>query len=117
MSLDQKRARVFGVLYLITFVTSITAALLYQTVLRHPVSYIAGAGQDTQVLLGALLELLLIIVSGTAVMFTGNHPSSALHSLQAILTIPEFAWELFLGVYCTIWGFRPDAPVLSGSAR
>ncbi|MGB0094717.1 MAG: DUF4386 family protein, partial [Solirubrobacteraceae bacterium] len=26
----------------------------------------------------------LIIVSGTAVMFTGNHPSSTLHPLQAI---------------------------------
>ena len=50
-------------------------------------------------------------------MFGGNHPSHALHSLQAIVTIPEFAWELFLGVYCTIWGFRRDAPILSGSAR
>jgi hypothetical protein len=59
----------------------------------------------------------LIIVTGTAVMFTGNQPSSTLHSLQAILTIPEFAWELFLGVYCTIWGFRRDAPILSGSTR
>jgi hypothetical protein len=55
----------------------------------------------------------LIIVSGTAVMFTGNDPSDALHSLQAILTIPEFLWELFLGVYCTIWGFRREAPILS----
>jgi hypothetical protein len=54
----------------------------------------------------------LIIVSGTAIMFTGNEPSHALHSLQAIVTIPEFAWELFLGVYCTIWGFRRDAPIL-----
>ena len=52
----------------------------------------------------------LIIVSGTAIMFTGNEPSHALHSLQAIVTIPEFAWELFLGVYCTIWGFRPRCP-------
>jgi peptidoglycan/LPS O-acetylase OafA/YrhL len=59
----------------------------------------------------------LIIVSGTVIMFGGNHPSHALHSLQAIVTIPEFAWELFLGVYCTIWGFRRDAPILSGSAR
>jgi hypothetical protein len=59
----------------------------------------------------------LIIVSGTAVMFTGNQPSSTLHALQGILTIPEFVWELFLGVYCTIWGFRHDAPILSGSAR
>ena len=231
MSLDQKRARWFGVLYLITFVTSIPALALYETVLRHPVSYIAGAGHDKQVLLGALLELLLIIanigtavvifpivrrlneelalgyvtarlfectfilvgivsmlgvitlrnqiagpfegtvaytlaaikdwtfllgpgwvvgwgnglilgylmyrsglvprraawlglvggpliiVSGTAVMFTGNHPSSTLHSLQSIVTAPEFLWELFLGIYCTIWGFRRDAPILSGSAR
>lgn len=56
-------------------------------------------------------------MSGTAVMFTGNHPSSTLHSPQAIVTTPEFAWELFLGVYCTISGFRRDAPILSGSAR
>jgi len=26
-------------------------------------------------------------------------------------------WELFLGVYCTIWGFKRDAPILSESAR
>ena len=57
----------------------------------------------------------LIIVSGTAVMFTGNDPSSTLHSLQAIVTIPEFLWELFLGIYCMIWGFRRDAPILSVS--
>src|SRR3954462_6880341 len=69
MSLDQKRARVFGVLYLITYVTSIPALLLYQPVLDHPVAYIAGAGQNNQILLGALLELLLIIANiGTAVV-------------------------------------------------
>jgi len=231
VSLDQKRARWFGVLYLVTFVTSIPALALYETVLQHPVAYVAGAGHDTQVLIGALLELLLIIanigtavvivpivrrqsedlaigyvtarliectfilvgivsmlgiitlrnqvagpsegtvaytlaaikdwtfllgpgwvvgwgnglilgylmyrsglvprratwlgliggpliiLSGTAVMLTGNHPSSTLHSLQSIVTAPEFAWELFLGIYCTIWGFRRDAPILSGSAR
>src|ERR687886_2212619 len=69
MSLDQKRARVFGVLYLITFVTSIPAALLYSPVLDHPVGYIAGGGHDGQILFGALLELLLIIANiGTAVV-------------------------------------------------
>jgi hypothetical protein len=216
MTLDQKRARWFGVLY-----------LLYETVLRHPVSYIAGAGHDKQVLLGALLELVLIIanigtavvifpivrrqneelalgyvtarlfectfilvgilsfvaivtlrqqvagaaegtvaytlaaikdwtfllgpgwvvgwgnglilgylmykselvprrmcwfgliggplviITGTAILFGGNNPSSAMHSLQGILTIPEIIWELFLGVYCTIWGFRRGSPILS----
>jgi len=227
VSRDQKRARWFGVLYLITFVTSIPALLLYEPALRHPVAFIAGAGNDTQILFGALLELLLIIanigtavvivpivrrqneelaigyvtarlvectfilvgilcmlglvtlrnqvagaseatvaytlaalkdwtfligpgwvvgwgnglilgylmyrsglvprraawlglvggpliiVSGTAVMFTGNDPSSTLRSLQGLLTIPEFLWELFLGIYCMIRGFRRDAPILS----
>jgi hypothetical protein len=230
MSLDQKRARVFGVLYLITFVTSIPALLLYEPVLRDPVGYIAGAGHDKRILFGAFLELLLIIanigtavvivpimrrqneelaigyvtarifectfilvgivsvlgiitlrsqvagasegtvaytlaaikdwtfllgpgwmvgwgnglilgylmyrtglvprraawlgliggpliiITGTAIMFGGNHPSSTLHSLQGIATAPEFLWELFLGVYCTVWGFRRDSPILSRSA-
>jgi len=69
VSLDQKRARIFGVLYLITFATSIPALALYETVLRHPVSYTAGAGHDKQVLFAALLELFLIISNvGTAVV-------------------------------------------------
>jgi hypothetical protein len=69
MTRDQRRARIFGVLYLITFITSIPALFLYETVLRHPVAYIAGAGHDKQVLFGALLELLLIIANiGTAVV-------------------------------------------------
>jgi hypothetical protein len=231
VSLDQKRARVFGVLYLITYVTSIPALALYQPVLDHPVAYVAGAGHDTQVLFGALLELLLIIanigtavvifpivrrmneelalgyvtarivectfilvgilsvlaivtlrnqvagpsegtvaytlaaikdwtfllgpgwvvgwgnglilgylmyrselvprracwlgliggplliVTGTAIMLTGNDPSDALRSLQGLATIPEFLWELFLGVYCTFKGFRPSSPILQPGAR
>src|SRR3954453_9191174 len=69
LTLDQKRARVFGVLYLATFVTSIVGLALYETVLQHPVASIAGGGHDTQVLFGALLELLLIIANiGTAVV-------------------------------------------------
>ena len=69
MSLDQKRARAFGVLYLITFVTSIPALLLYEPALRDPVGYIAGGGHDRRILFGALLELLLIVSNiGTAVV-------------------------------------------------
>jgi hypothetical protein len=231
VSLDQKRARVFGVLYLLTFVTSITAALLYRPLLDDPVGYIAGAGHDKRILFGALLELLLIIanigtavvilpimrrlneelaigyvaarvvestfilvgiisvlgiitlrnqvagasegtvaytlaaikdwtfllgpgwvvgwgnglilgylmyrsglvprraawlgliggpliiLSGTIIMFGGNHPSSTLHSLQAIVTIPEFLWELFLGLYCTFKGFKPSSLLLRADAR
>ena len=44
MSSDQKRARVFGALYLITFVTSIPALWLYEPALRHPAAFVAGAG-------------------------------------------------------------------------
>ena len=231
MSWDQKRARVFGVLYLITYVTSIPALALYQPVLDDPVGYISAAGHDTQILFAALLELLLIIanigtavvifpivrrqneelalgyvtarliectfilvgilsvlgiitlrnqiagasegtvvytlaaikdwtfllgpgwvvgwgnglilgylmyrselvprqaawlgliggplliVTGTAILFTGNDPSDTLRSLQGIATIPEFLWELFLGVYCTLKGFRPSSPILRADTR
>jgi Domain of unknown function (DUF4386) len=228
VSADQKRARWFGVLYLLTFVTSIPALLLYEPALRHPVGFVAGSGNVNKIYLGALLELLLlianigtavvivpimrrqfedlsigyvtarivectfilvgilamlgiatlqqqtageseatlaytlaaikdwtfilgpgwvvgwgnglilgymmyrtqlvprawtwlgliggplIILSGTIVMFRGGHPSG---SLQGLATIPEAAWELFLGVYCTIWGFRREAPILSEGSR
>src|SRR5215211_172292 len=64
----QKIARVTGVLFLITYITSIPAALvLYVPVLDDP-RYIVGAGADNRVLLGAFLELILIIANiGTAV--------------------------------------------------
>ena len=66
---DQRNARIFGVLFLITFVTSIAALGLYQPVLDDPAGYIAGGGKDNQIYLGVLLELLLIIANiGTAVV-------------------------------------------------
>jgi hypothetical protein len=37
--------------------------------------------------------------------------------LQGLATIPEALWELFLGIYCTIWGIRRQAPILSQAAR
>ncbi|MCC6179914.1 MAG: DUF4386 domain-containing protein [Chloroflexi bacterium] len=63
----QLHARVTGVLFVITFVTAIPAVVLYAPVLDDA-SYIVGAGADTRVVLGAVLELLLIIANiGTAV--------------------------------------------------
>jgi len=56
----------------------------------------------------------LVIASGTAVMFGVDHPSG---TLQGVATIPEFLWELSLGVYCTLKGFRPSSPILRGDAR
>jgi hypothetical protein len=225
---EQQRARVFGVLFLITYATSIPAAFLYQPVLDHPIGYILGAGQDNRILFGAFLELLLIIanvgtavvlypiarrlseelalgyvtarlvecmfilvgiiavlgivtlqqesagagegsvaytlaaikdwtfslgpgwivgwgnglilgyimyrsglvpramtwlglvggpliiLSGTLVLFgVGNKGGT----LQAIATIPEFLWELSLGIYCTVKGFRPSSPILARRDR
>ncbi len=36
--------------------------------------------------------------------------------LQGILTIPEIIWELSLGIYPLIWGFR-QSPILSEEGR
>jgi Domain of unknown function (DUF4386) len=51
----------------------------------------------------------LIIISGTAVLFGAIEPGS---SAQVIATIPEFFWELSLGIYLMVKGFRPS-PILS----
>jgi hypothetical protein len=69
MADDQRTARIFGVMFVITFLTSIPAALLFQPVLDDPAGYLAGEGQDAQIRLGAFLEFLLIIANvGTAVV-------------------------------------------------
>jgi hypothetical protein len=222
---DQRHARLFGVLFIITFLTSIPAVLLFQPVLDDPAGYIAGGGKDNQIYLGAFLEFLLILANvGTAVVLFriarrqyetlaigyvaariiecvflaagiifvlgvvslrhdspdaadlavslaqlkdwtflfgpglvvpfGNglllgylmyksglvprwmallgliagpllligqlgvlfdvwEPTSA----AGILVAPEFVWELSLGVYAAVWGFRRDAPILSARER
>ena len=225
MAEDQRTARLFGVLFLITFATSIPALGLYQPVLDDPTGYIAGGGKDTQIYLGVLLELLLIIANvGTAVVLypivrrqneilsigyvtarimecvfiaagvlfvlgivslRSDSPDASATavslaalkdwtfllgpgfivgwgnglilaylmyssqlvprgmtwlgliggplvilsgtlvlfdvidqggSVQGLATIPEFLWELSLGIYCTVKGFRSDAPILQPTA-
>ena len=69
MSPQRRISLAFGALYLITFATSIPAALLYLPVLDDPQGYIAGGGADNRIYLGALLELILIIANlGTAIV-------------------------------------------------
>ncbi len=64
---ERRLAFIAGVLFIVTFVTSIPALLLYHSVL-HDHGYITGAGSDAHVLLGAFLELILIVANiGTAV--------------------------------------------------
>ena len=56
----------------------------------------------------------LIIITGVAAMFgvikTGG-------PVAGIATVPEFIWELFLGIYPLVWGFRLAAPILRGDTR
>src|SRR5215208_2128107 len=67
MAEDQRDARIFGVLFIITFITSIGALLLFQPVLDDPAGYITGDGKDNQIYLGAFLEFLLVLSNvGTA---------------------------------------------------
>ena len=225
MDSDQRAARIAGILFLATFVTSIGALALFQPVLDDPGGYIADGGSDNRILLGVLLEALLIIANiGTAVvlfpilkrqnetlalgyvtarilectfiaigifgvlaivtlrqyapgadadlpfvlaaikdwtfllgpgfvvgwgnglilgylMFKSGLVPRGMAMLgliggpliilsgiavlfdvfqfggtgQAIATIPEFLWELSLGIYLTVWGFRRDAPILDSS--
>jgi hypothetical protein len=223
MNEDQRSARIFGVLFIATFITSISALALFQSVLDDPTGYIAGGGKDNQIYLGAFLEFLLVISNvGTAVVLYPiarrqneylaigyvaariiestfiaagiifvlgvvqlRHDSpdasqlavslAALKDLTfllgpgmivpfgnglilgylmykselvprpwpwlgliggpllllgnigvlfdwwdqtgavSILVIPEFIWEAFVGIYCAIWGFRRDSPILMPS--
>jgi len=225
MTDDQKHARIFGVLFIITFITSIAALALFQSVLDDPAGYIAGGGKDNEIYLGAFLEFLLVIANvGTAVVLypivrrqnealaigyvaariiesvfiaagiifvlgavslRQDSPDAAdlavslaqlkdwtfllgpgmvvpfgnglilgylmyksglvprrmawlgmiggplllfgnlgvlfdwwdQTGLVSLLVIPEFIWEAFLGIYCAIWGFRRDSPILSPAAR
>lgn len=225
MNDDQRHGRIFGVLFILTFITSISAVLLFQPVLDDPAGYIAGDGKDNQIYLGAFLEFLLVVTNvGTAVALypIARRQNEALaigfvaarimesvfiaigiilvlgvvslrHDLPggedvawtlaelkdltflfgpglvvpfgnglllgylmyrsglvprrmawfgmiggplllfgnvgvlfdwweqtdpiALLVIPEVIWEAFLGIYCAIWGFRRDSPILRPEAR
>src|SRR5580765_7866901 len=69
MSPLRRTAFVVGLLFIITFVVSIPAALvLYTPVLDHT-DYIVGAGADSRIALGAFLEMIVIVANiGTAVV-------------------------------------------------
>ncbi len=65
----RKTARLAGWLFIVTFVASIPAALLLYTPVLDHARYILGAGADSRISLGALLEMILIVANvGTAVV-------------------------------------------------
>jgi hypothetical protein len=64
----RRTALVGGVLYLVTFATSIPAVGLYDKVLHNP-AYVLGTGGDGGIVWGALLEVILGLAGiGTAVV-------------------------------------------------
>jgi hypothetical protein len=68
MTSSRKTALAVGVLFLLTFITSIGAVFAYGPILSDA-SYITGSGSDTRVYLGAFLELVLIVTNiGCAVV-------------------------------------------------
>jgi hypothetical protein len=62
MTSSRKYALAVGVLFILTFITSIGAVFAYGPVLSDP-AYITGAGSDGRVLFGAMLELALILTN------------------------------------------------------
>src|SRR5829696_6763698 len=65
----QTIARVTGILFLITYITSIPPFVYHYVPVVDDPRYIVGAGADNRVLTGAFLELILIIANiGTAVV-------------------------------------------------
>ena len=81
MADDQRHGRIFGVLFIITFITSIAALALFQPVLDDPVGYITGGGKDNQIYLG-------LSWSSSSSSRTSERPSSSTRS-RGVRTKPS----------------------------
>jgi len=85
----QRRARIAGVLFLVTFVSAIAGAQLYGAALTDP-DFVLGDASDTGPLLGAVCELILIAANiGTALalfpLLRGRFPALSLGYVAARL--------------------------------
>lgn len=49
----------------------------------------------------------LLVAAGMGVLFGGIEAGGV---VQSLATAPEFVWELFLGIYLTVRGFRSPSP-------
>ena len=56
----------------------------------------------------------LIIISGALVILDAIEPGGA---VQAVMTIPEFIWELGIGIYLIVNGYRTSSPALAGTQQ
>ncbi|MFN8122357.1 MAG: DUF4386 domain-containing protein [Thermoleophilia bacterium] len=86
-----------GVLFLVTFITSIPALALFQPVLDDPAGYIAGGGQDTRILAGALLEMVLVLANvGSAVVLLPLFRRGADHALSTAFLVARVIESTFI---------------------
>ncbi len=103
-----------GILFLITFITSIPAYALFQPVLDDPAGYIAGAGDDNRIYLGVTLEMLLIVANiGTAVvLFPVLRRQSEILSLGYVTARIVECVFIAAGILCVlgIVSLRQDDP-------
>ena len=97
MTSFRKTALVGGILYLITFIGSIPAALLVGPALNDP-AYVLGAGADQQVAFGAVLELVNVF----ALIGCGIAFFSVVRKVHEGLAIGYLATRLFEGAIITI---------------
>jgi hypothetical protein len=52
----------------------------------------------------------LLLIGNVGVLFDAWDQTG----LVNVLVVPEFVWELFLGIYAAVWGFRASSPILKG---
>lgn len=97
MTSYRKTALVGGVLYLLTFLGSIVAAFLVGPAITDP-DYIAGAGADQQVALGAIFELLNVF----GLIGCGIALFSVIRRAHEGLAIGYLATRLFEGAIITV---------------
>jgi hypothetical protein len=99
----RRTALVAGVLYLITFASAIPAVVLLQPILSDP-AYITGAGSDTAVRFGALLDLVNAFACiGTAVaLFSIVKREHEGFALGFVTTRMFEAAVIVIGVVCLL---------------
>ena len=56
----------------------------------------------------------LVIIAGTMVIFDVIEAGGP---VQGLMTIPEALWELSIGIYLVVKGFRPTSPILGGTTE
>jgi hypothetical protein len=113
----QRIARITGLLWIVTFVTSIPARfILYAPVLEDGKDYVLGQGDDAMTLIafGAVLELILIIANiGTAVLPYSIHRRVSEPGALGFVTarVMESVF-IAVGILCmlAISTLRQDAP-------